>query len=65
MSNILKIIDLTDHAIRLAVFAVLDGLAAEHRADRKGDDRFSVRDPLTPGRCPPPIYVTDCTEARP
>jgi hypothetical protein len=32
MSNILKIIDLTDHAIRRAVFVVLDGLAAEHRA---------------------------------
>jgi hypothetical protein len=32
MSNILKIIDLTDHAIRRALFAVLDGLAAEHRA---------------------------------
>ena len=35
MSNILKTIDLTDHAIRRAVFAVLDGLAAEHRANRK------------------------------
>jgi hypothetical protein len=32
MSNVLKTIDLTDHAIRRAVFAVLDGLAAEHRA---------------------------------
>jgi len=32
MSNILKTIDLTDHAIRRAVFAALDGLAAEHRA---------------------------------
>jgi hypothetical protein len=32
MSNILKTIDLTDHAIRRAVFAVLDGPAAEHRA---------------------------------
>ncbi len=32
MSNILKTIDLTDHAIRRVVFAVLDGLAAEHRA---------------------------------
>ena len=32
MPNILKIIDLTDHAIRPALFAVLDGLAAEHRA---------------------------------
>src|SRR5215813_8562726 len=32
MSNILKPIDLTDHAIRRAVFAVFDGLAAEHRA---------------------------------
>jgi hypothetical protein len=32
MSNILKIIDLTDHAIRRAVFALLDRLAAEHRA---------------------------------
>jgi hypothetical protein len=64
MSNILKIIDLTDHAIRRAVFAVLDGPAAEHRADRKGDDRFSIRNPLTPGRSPPPIYVTDCTGGR-
>jgi hypothetical protein len=43
MSNILKPIDLTDLAIRRAVFAVLDGLAAEHRANRKGDDRLSVR----------------------
>jgi hypothetical protein len=32
MSNIPKIIDLTDHAIRRAVFAALEGLAAEHRA---------------------------------
>src|SRR5262245_50919162 len=32
MSNILKIVDLTDHAIRRAVFALLDGLAADHRA---------------------------------
>jgi len=32
MSNILKTIDLTDHAIRRALFAVFDGLAAEHRA---------------------------------
>jgi hypothetical protein len=31
MSNILKSIDLTDHAIRRVVFAVLDQLAAEHR----------------------------------
>jgi hypothetical protein len=65
MSNILKIVDLTDYAVRRALFAVLDGLAAEHRADRKGDDRFSVRDPLTPCRSPPSIYVTDCTEVRP
>jgi hypothetical protein len=43
MSNILKIVDLTDYAIRRAVFAVLDGLAAEHRANHKGDDRLSVR----------------------
>jgi hypothetical protein len=43
MSNILKHIDLTDRAIRRAVFAVLDGLAAEHRANRKGDDRVAVR----------------------
>jgi hypothetical protein len=42
MSNILKHIDLTDRAIRRAVFAVLDGLGAEHRANRKGDDRVSV-----------------------
>jgi hypothetical protein len=27
MSNILKPIDLTDHAIRRAIFAILDGLA--------------------------------------
>jgi hypothetical protein len=45
MSNILKHIDLTDRAIRRAVFAVLDGLAAEHRANRKGDDRVSVHGP--------------------
>jgi hypothetical protein len=32
MSNILKIADLTDHAIRRAVFAALEGLAAGHRA---------------------------------
>jgi hypothetical protein len=32
MSNILKTIDLTDHAIRRAVFALLDEPAAEHRA---------------------------------
>jgi hypothetical protein len=32
MSNILKSIDLTDHAIRRVVFAVLDRLAAKHRA---------------------------------
>ena len=29
MSNILKTIDLTDHAIRRALFAMLDGLAIE------------------------------------
>ena len=40
MSNILKHIDLTDRAIRRAVFAVLDGLAAEHRANRKGSGRL-------------------------
>ena len=40
MSNILKTIDLTDHAIRRAVFAVLDGPAAEHRANRKGSERL-------------------------
>jgi len=40
MSNILKPIDLTDRAIRRAVFAVLDGLAAVHRADRKGSERL-------------------------
>jgi len=39
MSNILKPIDLADRAIRRVVFAVLDGLAAEHRAV----DRLSVR----------------------
>ena len=38
MSNILKNIDLTDHAIRRAVFAVFD--AAEHRANRKGGERL-------------------------
>jgi hypothetical protein len=38
MSNILKTIDLTDHAIRRAVFAVFD--AAEHRANRKGSERW-------------------------
>jgi hypothetical protein len=43
MSNILKAIDLTDRAIRRAVFAVIDGLAAEHRANRKEHDRLSVR----------------------
>jgi hypothetical protein len=31
MSNILKIIDLTDHAIRRVLLAVLDGVAAEQR----------------------------------
>jgi hypothetical protein len=31
MSNILKIVDLTDRTIRRALFAVLDGPAAEHR----------------------------------
>jgi hypothetical protein len=40
MSNILKIVDLTDDAIRRALFAVLDGLAAEHRANRKGSERL-------------------------
>ena len=40
MSNFLKPIDLTDRAIRRAVFAVLDGLSAEHRANRKGSERF-------------------------
>jgi hypothetical protein len=40
MSNILKIVDLTDHAIRRAVFAVLDGLAAEYRVNRKGSERL-------------------------
>src|SRR5262249_4453809 len=49
MSNILKTIDLTDHAIRRAVFAVLDGLAAEHRAlttaRRSLDLLLSVGDP--------------------
>jgi hypothetical protein len=42
MSNILKTIDLTDHAIRRAVFAVLDGFAAEHRGKCKGSDRLST-----------------------
>jgi len=40
MSNFLKPIDLTDRAIRRAVFAVLDGLSAEHRANRKGSERL-------------------------
>ena len=39
----LKTIELTDHAIRRAVFAVLDGLAAGHRGKRKGLDRLSTR----------------------
>ena len=30
MSNVLKLIEVTDRAIRRAVFAVLDGPAAEH-----------------------------------
>jgi len=38
MSNVLKTIDLTDHAIRRAVFAVFD--TAEHRANRKGSERL-------------------------
>jgi hypothetical protein len=44
MSNILKHIDLTDRAIRRAVFAVLDGLAAEHRANRKGSEGCCVQE---------------------
>jgi hypothetical protein len=39
MSNILKTIDLTDHAIRRAVFAVLDGLAAEQPAARRATEQ--------------------------
>jgi hypothetical protein len=35
MSNILKHIDLTDRAIRRAVFAVLDGPAAKHAPTAK------------------------------
>ena len=38
MPNILNPIDLSDRAIRRAVFAVLD--AAEHRANRKGSERL-------------------------
>jgi len=38
MSNILKTIDLTDDAIRRAVFAVFD--AAEHRTNRRGSERL-------------------------
>ena len=38
MLNILKTIDLTDDAIRRAVFAVF--CAAEHRANRKGSERL-------------------------
>ena len=38
MLNILKTIDLTDDAIRRAVFAVF--YAAEHRANRKGGERL-------------------------
>jgi hypothetical protein len=49
MSNILKIVDLTDLAIRRAVFAVPDGVAAEHRvlttARRSLDLLLSVGDP--------------------
>jgi hypothetical protein len=44
MSNLLKAIDLTDHAIRRAVFAVLDGLAAEQRAKCRAGDRISTPD---------------------
>ena len=36
MSNILKIVDLMDHAIRCAVLAVLDGLAASDRLSTRG-----------------------------
>ena len=43
MSNILKTIDLTDHAIRRAVFAVLDRLAAEQRAKCRASDRINMR----------------------
>jgi hypothetical protein len=39
MSNILKAIDLTDHVIRRAVFAVF--AATDHRANRKGSERLS------------------------
>ena len=42
MSNILKTIDLTDHAIRRAVFAVLDGLDAEQRAKCRASDRINT-----------------------
>jgi hypothetical protein len=51
MPNILKTIDLTDHAIRRGVFALLDGLAAEHRANRKRTDRLSVRAVLPAWAC--------------
>ena len=43
MSNILKPIDLTDHAIRRAVFAVLDGVAAEQRPKCRASDQTSTR----------------------
>ena len=43
MSNILKIADLTDQAIRRAVFAVLDGLATEHRPKCRASDRGGTR----------------------
>ena len=52
MSNILKIVDLTDHAIRRAVFAVLDGLAPEHRGLTTAC-RFVDLPPLSVGRRPP------------
>jgi len=40
MSNFLKPVDLADHAIRRAVFAAFDGLAAEQRVNRNGSERL-------------------------
>jgi hypothetical protein len=69
MSNILKTIDLTDHAIRRAVFAVLYRLAAEHRANRKGSERMQERDAKRRGTRPtgssrPGFSAADLIKAR-
>jgi hypothetical protein len=49
VSKILKTIELTDHAIRRAVFAMLDGFAAEHRAATTAWPALSVGN-STPNR---------------